>query len=49
MCLMNYCSYCMHFELISFRNLASENYTLRLDEDDTAIYLHSLKIQCTAF
>ena len=41
MCLVNYCSYCMHIELFYFRNLAPENvtrvhsYKLRLAEDDT--------------
>ena len=52
MCLMNYCSYCMYFELFYFRNLAPEelhmcmhNYKNRLTKDDTATYLCSLKIQ----
>ena len=27
MCLINYCSYYMHFEFFFFRNLAPESYT----------------------
>ena len=55
MCLMNYCSFCMHFELFYFRNLkpvnyicvilCMYNYKLHLTEDDIAKYLCSLKIQ----
>ena len=52
MCLINYCSYFMHFEFFYLRNLAPEsyntcvhNYKLHLAEDDTAAYLGRLKIQ----